>query len=196
MTTTIDNQEQQEFQPTDPENFMRETEKAANQAVENAQEVLALLPESERQREETRLREEAIRNYKTARINGHENDMWSYDPGIKVYLNKAGLEEITKKCQANGFPIAKSDIKQIDQDTWEISLPRGSFSLTGMGIQFHKDFTDNGQATRPRLIENPRKYLQAFGLPANRIKRIECDSGRLWQNPQYSWDLSRKATGR
>jgi|GEM_PF-3574559 len=196
MTTIIDEKEQQEFQPTDPEKFMRGSEEAANQAVENAQEVLALLPEGERQREETRLREEAINECKTARINGRANDLYSYDPGLKIYVNKTGLQEMIEKCRANNFPIAENDVKQIDQDTWEISLPRGSFTLSIQGIQFYKNFENIEGKTVSRLIRDPRKYTEPFGLPSNRIKRIECDSGRLWQNPNYNWNLSHKATGR
>lgn len=129
----------------------------------------------------------ASQEYFKRRVDGYENDDYSQQPGLTAYLTPQGRDEAIKMCEHQGYSIAGAQIEEITPNLIALRFPNGIYNTSGGGANFFLEASGGwGECTN-----TPDK---PFFLDYNDVVRIEGDSNELWQNIDYNWDGTPKAT--
>jgi|GEM_PF-6734155 len=128
--------------------------------------------------------------YIRSRIDGEDNEEYSTQPGIRVYLNEAGKNTVRTKPNRQNADLTDKDLVEIAKDIWMVRLPEGTFAMSfPTRMQFHKSST-------PVKKGEPTMHSKfPFTVPFKEILRIEGlkrKNADLWQNSDYHWDFQKK----
>ena len=112
-------------------------------------------------------RQRAMDFFKKTRENGQANDPNCYEPGVGIYFVKSEKDPL----------VLTEGSVEIMQDVRLKDLPNGTYETTSGII---------------RLYPEPGHVRDSIKLPQDMIIRIEGRRAKLWQNPNFNWNLKRK----
>lgn len=128
----------------------------------------------------------AAQDYVKRRNEGNANDDYSLKPGLIVYLTPQGCQKVVETCEKAGYAIVPTQFERVNLNLVALQLPRGIYGMGGGGAKFYQETSANWE--KYNMGEKP------FSLEYDEVVRIEGSADELWQNADYHWDGTPKAT--
>jgi len=131
--------------------------------------------------------ESARQEYIRRRNKGEANDYCSRQPGLILYLTPQGCDKAIEEFKQVGYAIVPTtQIMKINSNLVALQLPKAIYGTGLETAEFHleaeADYRQTNKAEKP------------FELETGYIVRIEGSADELWQNKDYQWDGTPKAT--
>ncbi|KKR49647.1 MAG: hypothetical protein UT84_C0022G0010 [Candidatus Curtissbacteria bacterium GW2011_GWA1_40_16] len=176
----------EQFSPR-PDLLKGQTESVANDTENRVKELLGrhqdLVAPSVAQQIIEREVSRAVQEYGAKRLEGRANDNYSKAPGVTIYMtNEAKVAISALFDREPGYSIPPEQWRSLPNNIWEVSFPRGIYSMGGGGCQFYQEADDDFDRGRRDRVRRP------FTAGYDDIVRVEGKSGELWQNANYNWD--------
>lgn len=128
----------------------------------------------------------ALQEYGKRRLDGHANDNFSHQPGLTAYLTPQGRKRVVAMCEREGYAVPNTQIEEVTPDLVALRLPRGVYGMGMGGAQFYQEASSDW--------EQSNRAEKPFALGYDDVVRIEGDANELWQNVNYQWDGTPKAS--
>ena len=122
------------------------------------------------------------RAYVHRRMEGHENDSQTFDPGIHIFFTTAQKKDILERTT-----IQAGEFKESSPGVWCLDCPQGVFYyVPDRGVV--QIFREEGDFKRTGEGLNPLR------LPYDSLLRIEGAKGAYWANAGYTPDGKKRKT--